>query len=134
MLMFYSIFFLIIALVLLIIWVTKRSSDLLLISFIFFLVVMLGFIYTFFTQGMWCNSVSILRLGRRGGVQIAHPLHNRFYSSSGQSFPLIIGRFQVQVLMEPQTLFRNSVGLEYSSDTRKVVSSSLTGTTKILIR
>lgn len=31
------------------------------------------------------------------------------------------------------TLFRNSVGLEYSSDTRKVVSSSLTGTTKIFI-
>ena len=35
--------------------------------------------------------------------------------------------------MEPQTLFRNSVGLEYSSDTRKVVSSSLTGTTKLFI-
>ncbi len=35
--------------------------------------------------------------------------------------------------MEPQTLSRNSVGLEYSSDMRTVVSSSLTGTTKLFI-
>jgi hypothetical protein len=35
--------------------------------------------------------------------------------------------------MEPQTLFRNSVGLEYYADIVEVVSSSLTGTTKIFI-